>query len=392
MNKQRKNQLIDLCVRMIQTPSVTGKEKDLIELLRREMSLLGFDEVQTDSVGNIIGKISGSGSGKTILFDGHLDTVSIANRKSWTKEPFGAEISEGKIFGRGSSDMKGALAAMIIAAVEVKESGRTAGDIYVSGTVFEEIAEGYALESVIKKISPDIVIIGEATELNLNIGQRGRAEIVINTYGVPAHSSNPEIGVNAVYHMLKLIDEIRKIPEPSCPYLGSGNLVLTDIISSPFPGASVIPEACTATFDRRLLTGETIELVLKPIQEIIDKLYTEDTTFKAQVDIAAMNVSTYTKHIGRHTRFAPAWLLDREDDLVHSALDAIHSIGLEDAALGTYSFCTNGSCSAGVLGIPTLGFGPSRENQAHTIDEYIVIEELEKACKGYMALAKALAV
>ncbi len=390
LDSQRREQLLDLCIRMIQTPSVTGGEKELIDLLKREMLLLGFDEVRTDCVGNIVGKISGKAGGRTILFDGHLDTVSIANRKSWTREPYGAEIEDGKIYGRGSSDMKGALAAMILAASFVKEDGGAPGDIYVSGTVFEEIAEGYSLNEVIREVSPDVVIIGEATELNLNIGQRGRGEIILRTSGVPAHSSNPAMGVNAVYHMIRLVEEVKKLPEAACPRLGKGNLVLTDIISSPYPGASVIPEACTATFDRRLLTGETPESVLEPIHDIIAKLQSDDVTFRAEASIASMQVETYTRHTGVHKRFAPAWLMDTSSEVVDTALEVLHKAGLKQAQIGTYSFCTNGSCSAGIHGIPTIGFGPSREIQAHVNDEYVLIRELEDACIGYYSLAKEL--
>jgi putative selenium metabolism hydrolase len=391
MNKAGKEQLMNLCMKMIQTPSITGQEKELVTLLKREMTNLGFDSVTIDCMGNIIGKIQGTGKGKTILMDGHLDTVSIANRSSWSVEPFGAEVKDKKIYGRGASDMKGALAAMIYAAAQLKKEGRCPGDVYVSGTVYEEVAEGYSLGSVIDYTKPDVVIIGEATNLNLNIGQRGRAQIVLKTFGVPAHSANPKKGVNAVLHMMKLIEKIQQISLPVCPVLGSAELVLTDIISSPYPGASVIPEMCTATFDRRLLTGETKESVLAPIEQIIAELTEQDTTFKAEVKIDTVTVDTYVKHKGIHESFVPAWLVERSSSLVSQSLHALHEIGLSNSEIGTYSFCTNGSMSAGVLNIPTLGFGPSYESQAHVVDEYIEIDQMTQACTGYMALAKALA-
>jgi putative selenium metabolism hydrolase len=391
MNKAGKEQLVNLCMKMIQTPSVTGQEKELVTLLKREMMSLGYDTVTIDCMGNIIGKIQGKGNGKTVLMDGHLDTVSIANRSSWSVEPFGAEVKNGRIYGRGSSDMKGALAAMIFAGAQLKEEGGCAGDIYVSGTVYEEIAEGYSLGAVLDYTTPDVVVIGEATNLNLNIGQRGRAQIVLKTFGVPAHSANPEKGINAVMHMMKLIDHIQHISLPKCPVLGSAELVLTDIISSPYPGASVIPEMCTATFDRRLLTGETKESVLEPIQKIITKLMKQDPNFKAEVGIDSVAINTYLKHKGIHESFVPAWLLDQSSDMVNHAITALHEGGLPNTRIGTYSFCTNGSRSAGIQHIPTLGFGPSAESQAHVVDEYIEIEQMVQACNGYMALAKALA-
>jgi putative selenium metabolism hydrolase len=286
--------------------------------------------------------------------------------------------------------MKGALAAMIYAASLLKKEGSLKGDLYVSGTVYEELAEGYSLEPVLEATNPNIVIIGEATNLNLNVGQRGRAQIVLNTYGVPAHSANPHKGVNAVLQMMVLLEEINKIASPLSPYLGRGELVLTDIISSPYPGASVIPEVCKVTFDRRLLTGETKKSVLKPFLQLIDRLTNENSYFKADVKIDTIPINTYAKHKGIHESFVPAWLLDRSSELVRNSLDALKRIGLTDSEIGTYSFCTNGSRSAGIRNIPTLGFGPSLEHQAHVVDEYIEIDQLTKACSGYMALAKVL--
>ncbi|MGD1821134.1 MAG: M20/M25/M40 family metallo-hydrolase, partial [Pleomorphochaeta sp.] len=201
-------ELHSLCAQMIQTPSVTANEMKIVQLLRTKMIKYGYDEVFIDKVGNIIGKINKNvENGKTVLFDGHVDTVDIPNRKAWKKEPFGAEVIDNKIYGRGASDMKGALAAMIIAGAKVKESNLPHGDIYVSGTVFEEIAEGLSLRSVINLIKPDFVVIGEATSLKLNIGQRGRAEIKVTTKGIPAHSANPDRGVNAVTKMVHFLNE-----------------------------------------------------------------------------------------------------------------------------------------------------------------------------------------
>jgi putative selenium metabolism hydrolase len=391
MNQDRKTQLINLCRKMIQTPSITGNEARLVTLLKGEMYERGYDEVKVDCLGNIIGKISGSGNGKTVLFDGHLDTVAITKRSSWRKEPFGAEMESGRIYGRGASDMKGALAAMIQAGADAKRDGQITGDIYVSGTVCEEVAEGYSLNSVIDAVAPDLVVIGEATSLNLNIGQRGRAEIVVETKGVPAHSSNPEIGVNAVYHMMELINRIRNLSENTCEILGKGNMVLTDIISSPYPGASVIPALCTATFDRRLLTGETEESVLAPIRECINEMSLESSDFQAEVSIAESTIKTYTKCEGNHRKFAPAWLMDKELPVVQDSLKALRAADFADVKIGTYSFCTNGSCSAGVRNIPTIGFGPSKEELAHINDEFIEVQELEGAYEGYYALMNAIA-
>ena len=182
----------------------------------------------------------------------------------WQHDPFGAEIEDGFIYGRGAADMKGALAAMIHAAANVDRS-KLRGRVVVTATVMEENLEGAALKAVMDAIPPDFVVIGEATELRLVRGGRGRAEIHLETIGRPAHSSTPHLGRNAVLDMLPVIQAIAKLPLPVDPFLGPGVLALTDIISDPYPAYSVIPSRCRVTYDRRLLAGETEADVLGAI-------------------------------------------------------------------------------------------------------------------------------
>ena len=226
----------------------------------------------------------GKKPGPKILFDGHMDTVPVPDETAWDHDPFGAEIVDGKMYGRGTSDMKGALSAMLAAAIYYAEDCDFdfAGDIYVAGVVHEECFEGVAAREISKYVKPDYVIIGEASQLNLKIGQRGRGEIQIETFGKPAHSANPEKGINAVYKMCKVIEEIQKIVPPTQPVLGDGILELVDIKSSPYPGASVVPDYCRATYDRRLLVGETKEEVLAPIQAVLDQNAGRGSTVKSK--------------------------------------------------------------------------------------------------------------
>ena len=391
LTKQRSDALIELCKKLIGTYSVTGSEKEIALLVCDQMKMVGFDEAWVDDQGNAIGKICGAGGGKTVLLDGHLDTVDVADKDKWEHDPFIAEIDNGRIYGRGAADMKGALAAMIMAAGWLARDKRPTGDVYVTGTAMEEIAEGCSLSHILESIHPDVVVIGEASMLNLNIGQRGRGEILVRTIGKPAHSSNPEVGVNAVYKMMKLIKGIQDIPVSHHELLGDGILELTDIISSPFPGASVVPELCSATFDRRLLIDDTEESVLEPINALIAELKKNDLEFEAETLIAGMEMEFYTGYKVTHSKFAPAWCLDVEkhSDLINVSLDALRLAKL-DPEVSTYKFCTNGSASAGMHNIPTIGFGPCAESQAHVVDEYIEIAQLEGAASGYYNLIDPL--
>lgn len=387
LTEERKNQVIRYCQDLIKCPSYSGKEKKVAEELKRIFKQLCFDDVYVDNYGNVIGHIKGNNPGKTILFDGHIDTVPVGDTTEWKHDPFAAEIEDGKIYGRGASDMKGSVAAMTCAAANfAKDKNKEfAGDIYVAGVVHEECFEGVAARLISKRIKPDYVVIGEASELNLKRGQRGRGEIVVETFGKPAHSANPQAGINAVYKMTELVQAICKIKPNSQPILGEGILELTDIKSEPYPGASVVPEYCRVTYDRRLLVGETKESVLAPIQEIIDKMSLADKQFKAKVSYAKGIEKCYTGNNIEGERFFPGWLYDENDDYVQAVLTGLRGTGL-NTKITQYSFCTNGSHYAGEAGIKTIGFGPSKENIAHTLNEYIEIDQLHKALAGYYGI------
>lgn len=380
--------LVRFCQKLIQTESISGNEGKVAELIINEMQKLSYDEVWMDKYGNVIGKIKGIGN-KSILFDGHMDTVGIPDPTKWKVDPFGGVIKDGKLYGRGASDMKCALGAMVYAAAQLKKDNvELNGDVYVVGVVFEEIFEGMALGKVLDVINPDCVIIGEASQLTLNIGQRGRAEIVIETQGINAHSSSPEKGLNAVYEMVKLILEMQELNLPTHPQLGKAIIELTDIISSPYPGASVIPDKCTATYDRRLLVGESPESVLAPIKDCINNLRLQDDKFKAEVRYAVAEEKTYTGEMLGGERYFPAWLIDKDAEIVRNAIKGLKDAGIEPV-LKCYSFCTDGSESAGRRGIPTIGIGPSLETLAHVVDEYIEISQILKAKEVYYAIAKS---
>lgn len=391
MEKEREEQVISLCQKLIQQKSYSGEESGVVGVLSENMKQMSFDEVTVDKYGNIIGCIKGNRPGKKVLFDGHIDTVPVTEEAEWLYPPFAAEIHDGKIYGRGTSDMKGAVAAMTCAASNyAKDTGKDfAGEIYVAGVVHEECFEGVAAREISKNVRPDYVVIGEASQLNLKIGQRGRAEIVIETFGKPCHSANPEKGINAVYKMAKVIGAIRTLVPTHHPVLGDGILELTDIKSAPYPGASVVPEYCRATYDRRLLVGETKESVLEPINGLLEKLMAEDPELKVKASYAVGRERCHTGNEIEGERFFPGWLYDKDDDFVQAVYTKLTEKGFTPE-ITQYNFCTNGSHYAGEAKIKTFGLGPSRENLAHTLNEYVEIEQLTKVTECYYGVMEAL--
>jgi putative selenium metabolism hydrolase len=391
LNTQREEAVIALCQELIQRQSYSGSEDAVVRRIEQAFRELGYDDAFVDAYGNVVGQLNGNRPGKSILFDGHIDTVPVPDPSRWKHDPFGGELLDEKIYGRGASDMKGAVSAMIAAASFFGSDThkRFPGSIYVAGVVHEECFEGIAARLISRRINPDYVVIGEASELNLKRGQRGRAEVVVETFGKPAHSANPEAGVNAVYKMAGLISRIREIVTPSHEILGRGILELTDIKSSPYPGASVVPDYCRATYDRRLLIGETRDTVLQPIRALIETMQKDDPEFVADVSFATGSEKCYTGACIEGERFFPGWLYDDQDEFVQAAYSGLCEAGL-NPQITQYSFCTNGSHYAGEAGIKTIGFGPSRENLAHTIDEYIEVDQLLKATAGYYGILKSV--
>jgi putative selenium metabolism hydrolase len=379
MNKQR---LIAFTQELIRERSVSGEEQAVIARIVPEMKALGFDQVWVDEYGSAIGVIKGQKSGKTLLLDGHCDIVD-AMAADWEHDPFAAVIDEGYLYGRGVADMKGSLAAMIYAAASA-DRRNLAGKVVVSATVLEEVMEGVALQQVMNVINPDAVIIGESTNFALNRAGRGRAEIVVETIGRSAHSSSPQVGLCAVHEMICLMQAVEAIPMPSHPAMGKAQICLTDIISGPFPGHSVVPNRCRVSYDRRLVPGETPESVLagiKALQALKDIRYT--------LTVLDGEEKTYTDKTLKGLKFFPAWVFEKDHPLVAAGLNGLRSSGFEPK-LGSFGFCTNAAYSAGVAGVPTVGFGPGVEPDAHTVNERMKVSDIERAADGYRGMIQAI--
>ena len=372
------NELIDLASSLIRIPSVTGSEGDIISFLSSYLPGKGFPTEIMPS-GSIAGIIDGFLPGPVTVLDGHIDTVGVGNEMEWSFPPFSGDVVDGMIRGRGASDMKCGVAASIIAASRFAGK-RFPGRIIVACIVEEERFEGIASREISERFAPDFVIIAESTDGKLNIGQRGRAEIQIESYGRSCHSSNPEEGVNAIYTIIDAIRRIDSMAVPEHPVLGRGIMALTDIISCPYPGMSVIPSKARATYDRRTLVGESGEAITEAINEALRK-----RGIAASASIAFGHTVTYKGVELSAPRFFPAWLMAEDSPFVSIARRGLESAGLFKG-LSHYSFCTNGSCYAGELGIPTIGFGPGEERLAHTPDEAIAVDSLINAYKGLLAI------
>ncbi|MFO7917202.1 MAG: YgeY family selenium metabolism-linked hydrolase [Anaerolineae bacterium] len=376
-------EVASFCQELVRCPSPSGEEGEVADIVEREMRMLGYDEVRRDALGSVLGVVHGEGEGgATVLVDAHMDVVPATQPEAWRFPPYSAERAEGRIWGRGATDIKGSLAAALVA-IGMLSCDNLAGTVIMSASVGEEAIEGLALGHILERQGADAVVICEPTGLRLGLGHKGRTGLVLEAEGVAAHSSQPEKGVNAVYGMMEAVSRVREIPLPSDELLGSGVSELVEMISSPYPGTSMVPEGCTVRFDRRLVRGETRESVLAEMEGALEGLEGLEVRFhQASLDC-------YTGESFTADDFHPAWALAPTGDVVQKALAALRGVGQSgDYYFAPYS--TNGTSSAAEKDIFTIIYGAGDIAQAHAIDEFVSVEALGEAFCGYQALVRAL--
>lgn len=212
LTRVRQEELIRFTQELVRCPGVSGDEGKTAAAVARQMTKLGYDKVEVDRWGNVIGTIRGARPGPTIVFDGHMDVVPIDMPELWEHEPYGGEISGGKMWGRGTVDMKGGLAASLCAAAFV-DRANIAGTILVTGTVAEELMIGRGLGKILEERKVDAVMTCEPTGVNqLAVAGVGRTTVEMTVRGRVAHSSQPHLGDNAVYRAMDASERIRKMP------------------------------------------------------------------------------------------------------------------------------------------------------------------------------------
>ncbi len=373
---------VTLCQELVRIESPSGRERAAADAVEREMRALDFDDVQRDDLGSVIGLVGGRGAGASVLFDAHLDVVPATEPERWRFAPFSGTRADGRVWGRGATDVKGSLAALVVAVGSLPR-GELPGPVLVSASIGEERVEGLALSRVLERHSPRVAVICEPTGLRLGLGHRGRASLVVEAQGKAAHTSRAENGINAVYRLLEAVGRVREMPRRQDPLLGPGHVELVEISSEPFPGSAMVPYRAIARFDRRLVRGETRESVLGETRGALAGL--EGLS-------ARLNEATLECYTGRSfavEAFHPGWAVEPDAEIAGRASRALVGAGLaHDTFYAPYS--TNGTAT-GPAGIPTLIYGAGDISVAHAIDEYVAEEELVRAVRGYQALARGLA-
>jgi putative selenium metabolism hydrolase len=371
---------VEILQSLVRQPSLSGQEGEAVTAAEAAMKKYGFDKVWRDVTGNLVGELHGSFPGKKVVFDAHLDVVPAVNPENWERVPFSGDISNGKVWGRGATDNKGSLAAMIAGLSSIPRS-EIRGTVYVVGSVGEETFEGIGLAQVVDAIHPDLVIIGEPTGCKLGYGQRGRARVTFRVPGEAAHSSADDQSGNAIYAMAKLAQILAEHHFPADPFLGKGSHAPIELISNPYPSLSTVPVECKLTLDRRLMPGETEESILADYRKILAGFP------EASVEMDKVTYTSYTGQSFTMNDFHPAWNTGAESAVVRGCMDALAGAGISEEPYAV-PYCTNASYSAGVACIPAIVFGPGNIAQAHAINEYLDVNQLTSAIRGYQAIVK----
>jgi putative selenium metabolism hydrolase len=384
-------ELVELARGLASTPSVSGNEGDAVALVIEAMKAAGFDSVRVDAAGNAIGEM-GSGSGSRLLVDGHIDSIPLHSIEKWTVDPFGGEIRDGRLYGLGICDQKASIAAAVHGIAALARAGELPGRVAVVASVCEEEMEGQALAGVIDEFAPDVVITSEPNDTRLCIGQRGRAKAWVRVIGRACHAGHAREGLNAAEALAALIVEAGAIDHPTHPKLGVRDLTCIDIASWPYPSVSTVPGRAEARFDCRFLPGETPESIATLLLDCGARAW-RDWAEPPQIEVGLVDAQfqTWTGAEFHAEEFAAAWWTDEDGAVVQGAQAAMVDAGL-DPTPTHYSFCTNGSLTAGLLGIPTLGFGVGVESMAHQVDEHVTLDSLRAGARGYAAMAHHLTI
>jgi succinyl-diaminopimelate desuccinylase len=374
------NEVVELLQKMIKIETVNppGNEESLAKLLYEEMKSFGMEAEIVKLQGeraNVVGRLRGSGERQTLLFNGHLDTVPPGEVK-WEFDPFEAVISNNRVYGRGSADMKSGLAAMIIAAKAIKKSGlQLKGDLVVSCTAGEETDSIGAHDFVNKGGLENVgaIVIGEPSSCGINIAEKGALWLEITTYGKTAHGAFPDRGINAISHMNALLSELfnYKLSYEVNELLGSPTMNISTIHGG--VKTNVVPDKCSITIDIRTIPGINHDDLIVDIQRIIDKIGSGIENFKAEMKVLNNRPAVETPKDNPFVKLAQKVIKEQFDR--HEEPKGVN-------------FYTDASVFLPAKEIPAIFYGPGDADMAHQPNEFVCIDRLHEATQFYYELIR----
>jgi putative selenium metabolism hydrolase len=374
---------------IVAIPSMRNMIGPVGERVGEEMKKLGFDDVYVDKYGSIVGRI-GDGE-KILLYDSHLDTVDIGDESQWDWHPFEGKVEDGNLYARGALDEKGSTPGMVYGMAMARDLGLLDGyTLYYLGNI-EEWCDGIgcAAFSEWENVVPDFVVIGEPTNMKVYRGHKGRLELEVVCRGVSAHAASNYMGDNAVYKMLPIIEGIRDMEKDfiSDDFLGQGRITVTQV-STVSPSVNAVPDECRIFVDRRVTFGESKEMVIQSIKDLVPEELKDD------FDVLELtwDEPSHTGAVYSYDKYFPSWAIPKDHPLVVAGEQTATAIwNPEDVAgQGKWDFSTNGNYWCGKKDIPGIGFGPGNEIYAHAINEHVPLADVVEATKFYALLPMVL--
>ena len=407
---------------LVAIPGESCGEEGVVKRIAQEMEKVGFDKVEIDPMGNVLGYMGG---GRTLIgYDAHIDTVGLGELSNWKFDPYEGYENDTEIGGRGTSDQLGGIVSAVYGAKVMKDLGLLSDKyrVLVTGTVQEEDCDGLCWQYIINedKVRPEFVVSTEPTDGGIYRGQRGRMEIRVDVKGVSCHGSAPERGDNAIYKMADILQDVRALNENDAAddktvkglakmleekynpewreanFLGRGTVTVSEIFFTS-PSRCAVADSCSVSLDRRMTAGETWESCLDEIRALPTvRKYGDDVT----VSMYEYSRPSYKGLVYPIECYFPTWVIP-EDHKVTRALEEAYKnlygaarVGAEETLVmrtarpltDKWTFSTNGVSIMGRNGIPCIGFGPGAEAQAHAPNEKTWKQDLVTCAAVYAAL------
>ena len=375
-------EVVRICQELVRIKSVNppGDELPAAEYVAFTLKKAGL-EVELISHNttraSVLARLKSSRKTPSLLFNGHLDTVPVGTEK-WTHDPFQAEIADGRIWGRGTADMKGGLAALMVAAKTLSEVGLPLqGDLILAATAGEETDSlGGTSIATRPNLGPvQAVVIPEPSYNNIYVAEKGALWLELTTRGKTAHGSMPEMGQNAIMMMLTFVNELVKmnVPYEEHPLLGG----FTQSINTMTGGVktNVVPDSCVATVDMRTVPGQDHQAIVKQVEDLIARLNDRMPDFKASVRIANDRIPIETSP---------------QEPVVQSFADVVAEVTGHRPVPKGVRYYTDAAAFVPALKTPMIICGPGDAKLAHQPDEYVEVSKLIEAAKIYTLAAARL--
>jgi len=374
--------VVNLTQELVRFRSVNppGNEQPVAEHLARAMEDLGLEaELQPLAEGraNVLGRLRGAAEGHLVL-TGHLDVVPPGGQE-WQRDPFGAELADGRIYGRGSCDMKGGVAAMVAAAAALRRAGfRPRADLVLACTAGEE-AGMLGAGAMVERRSLEgsrYLVVAEPTDLDVFIGEKGVFWVRLRALGRTAHGSMPSLGVNAVGYMARLIPRLEAYPFPwkESELLGRPTLSVNVIQGG--NKINVVPDLCQIEVDMRTVPGQDHQDLLRRLRSLAEEVargYHPELRVALEIDNDKPPLET-----------------ERSEPLVEAVVQSVAAVRKGAPRVGGVPFGTDAAYLAPGFGIPMVICGPGAPSMAHQPDEHVEVDQLVQAAEIYADLARRL--